>query len=240
MRTIPEVVARRSDLGTFLVHLTRGNDDPDARANLLSILNSRVLSARSAYGSAVGALEKRMPVSSGDLDSQRCVCFTETPLEHLNLLIGKIEGRQCDFSPYGVAITKRIGRNRGVNPVWYLDITPTGRNWLTNDVDALIEEAIGTGAFCSSHIARLSPFIEQMGSQIGSYWKEYWWEREWRHVGDYPLSGTIIGLAPEEEHEQILNEVTADLNVKFVDPMWGLESLIARLAGFNSDEVGML
>lgn len=38
-------------------------------------------------------------------ESQNCVCFTETPLEHVSLLLGKIGDRNCEFKPYGIAIT---------------------------------------------------------------------------------------------------------------------------------------
>ena len=66
--------------------------------------------------------------------SQRVVCFTETPLEHIHLLTSDIDGRQIKFEPYGIALTKPIARSSGTNPVWYVDITP-GHDWLTNPLN---------------------------------------------------------------------------------------------------------
>ena len=37
------------------------------------------------------------------------------------MLVAEIENRQFSFAPYGIAITKRVGRERGVNPIWYID-----------------------------------------------------------------------------------------------------------------------
>jgi hypothetical protein len=39
-------------------------------------------------------------------------------------MLGQIEGRSVQLEPYGIAITKKLGRKGGVNPVWYLDMTP--------------------------------------------------------------------------------------------------------------------
>jgi hypothetical protein len=63
--------------------------------------------------------------------SQRVVCFSETPLEHVYSLVADIEGRQINLEPYGIALTKLVARRIGVNPVWYVDMTPAGHEWLT-------------------------------------------------------------------------------------------------------------
>ena len=85
---INQLLSRRSDLSTFVVHLTRAEGDESGSDRLRSILGSRLIEARSAYGQA------RLKVAS-DADaeaSQKVVCFTETPLEHLYLLTQTIEG----------------------------------------------------------------------------------------------------------------------------------------------------
>ncbi|MBX9771721.1 MAG: hypothetical protein K2X29_10135, partial [Candidatus Obscuribacterales bacterium] len=56
----------------------------------------------------------------------------------------EIQGRRIRLAPYGVAITKVQGRRYGLNPVWYLDITP-GHDWLTTPVNSLVERAINEG-----------------------------------------------------------------------------------------------
>lgn len=239
---IEDILARRTDLSTFLVHLTRTADGASAKERLKRILIDNEIKATSPFGHAVSVLRAAGVVA----DSQKCACFTETPLEHVFSLLGDIEGRACRFEPYGVAITKRQGRKRGVNPVWYVDITP-GHGWLTVPLNTLIQEAIDDEErdFADSPIARITPFIEQMGRSAGgmgaAYRKEFWWEREWRHVGDFRLPGRAIVLCPEEERDEfktILDREDGTLSAKLVDPRWGLEQIIAHLASFDDDEIG--
>lgn len=244
-KTIEAVLARRSDLSTFLVHLTRTTDDMDADDKLESILKGQKLEARNAFGPAVPRLEK----VKQSVDSQKCVCFTETPLEHVSLLLGKIDNRNCDFKPYGVAITRKQGRKEGVNPVWYTDMT-VGHDWICHHhIEPLIDEAINSGRFDKSHVAAISPFIEQMGSGKSEfsekgYKKEFWWEREWRKVGNFRLPTHLIVLCPEDEIRRfrtVVDNLDKDdcfIRPRFIDPRWSLEMIIGRLAGFSSDEVG--
>jgi hypothetical protein len=58
-----------------------------------------------------------------DFKTHHCVCFTETPPEHLHLLLREIEDmkRDCHFGPYGIAVTKLVARRTGINPAWYID-----------------------------------------------------------------------------------------------------------------------
>jgi len=230
---IKQLLARRSDLSTFLIHLTREYPDgTPAKDNLKSILSNKVIEARNAYGSAVGRLNKLRADTTENLNTQKVVCFTETPLEHVRLLIEEIQGRKFEFGPYGVAISKRTARVSGVNPVWYLDITP-GHNWLTKPLNKIIDKEIQGNTFITSEIARLTPFIEQMGKGE-DYFKEYWWEREWRHVDDLSLVMNFIIICPEED----FSDVTPSTNqMPFVDPKWSLEQIIGHLARFSSEDI---
>ena len=242
MATLSEIVSRRSDLGTFVVHITRHHEGRTAKANLTEIIKTGKIIAHSPFGSAVKALEgasKKGQVSADDMATQKAVCFTETPLEHLHLMLATIEDvkRDCEFGPYGIAITKKVARQRRVNPIWYVDITP-GHDWLILHVNNLVEDAISKGNFAKSDIAKLTPFIEQMGTGEG-YRKEFWWEREWRHRGNFVLPDTVIALAPEEEHEEFAKIIeSSHIEARLIDPRWGLEAIIARLAGFEPEDVG--
>lgn len=243
---IEEVLARRSDLSTFLVHLCRTSEGMSARDRLVSILRDGCIKAVNPMGQAVSALTK----AGLSTESQRTVCFSETPLEHTSLLCQPIEGRNCQFEPFGIAITKKQGRRKGANPVWYLDMT-MGHDWLTKWGDALVEAAIAEvrkGEIPAFYVGyspaiRLAPFIEQMGTWEGSR-KEFWWEREWRHVGDFELPHPVIVLCPEEEIPEIraINENENDgvPHAACIDPRWSLEQIIARTAGFSPDHVGPL
>ena len=89
----------------------------------------------------------------------------------------------------------------------------------------------------------MAPFIEQMGTKKGvqGYRKEFWWEREWRYQGDFELPDHFIVLCPEKEipaFKKLLKK--EDLLVPLLDPRWGLEQIIARLAGFKPGEIDVL
>lgn len=233
---ISHVLARRTDLSTFLVHLSR-DGGATALANLQAILQSMTIEARTPFGQAVS----KLAAAGLPTDSQRCVCFTETPLEHIALLAEPIEGRQHRLQPYGIAITKKQARTLAVNPVWYIDITP-GYNWLTHPVDDLIDVALAAHD-PAAPIFRLTPFFEQMGTgNLGLpnyYRKEFWWEREWRHVGNCTLPQRLFVIAPEASHAVLRGAPGWSQSFRLLDPAWSLEQMIARVAGFDQADVAL-
>ncbi len=194
---IEELLHRRSDLSTFVIHWTRQYEGVAARDNLVSVLKSRTIEARNPMGAGVQTLRKLEAAGtlSGDslkdaLDSQRVVCFTEAPLEQAWSFICNISGRQNQLEPLGLAFRKEDARRMGINPVWYVDMTP-GRYWLTHYVENLVRRAADQGkAFADDPISKIAPFIEGMGTWPGLGRKEFWWEREWRHLGDLSFSLT--------------------------------------------------
>jgi hypothetical protein len=202
--------------------------------------------------------------------TQKCVCFSEAPLEQTWMLTRDIKGRATPLSPYGVVFTKALGRRSGVNPVWYLDITP-GHAWLTNPVNALVEIArrqesyaidsvppkvdgklLKSPAPADDPILKLTPFLEQMGptNRPGEL-KEFWWEREWRRVGDlsFAWKQVVAVLAPADDHEDLVSDLAQKVGesepevgrqLRLLDPQWGLERMIAALAGVPEHEAGPL
>ena len=177
--------------------------------------------------------------------NQRVVCFSETPLEHVNLMCGEIEGRTVALEPYGVALTKLKARKLGINPVWYIDMTggADSHNWrLSKTLDDIRNAAVRQARadnenFHTYSLAALFPFMEQMGTWGGGNRKEFWWEREWRHVGDLslPFAG-LIWLCPEAEIAGVNERAGYELK-PWLDPTWGLEEIIAHLSGFPLREV---
>jgi hypothetical protein len=233
---IRELLSRRADLSTFLVHLTRDTEDGrTAKSNLKRILKRHVLLARRPFGPAGDSSPE---LSKRDLATQRCVSFSETPLEHIHCLTCEIPGRGVRLSNYGLAFTKMAARKRGVNPVWYVDITP-GHDWLMKPINEMIRAEAKRGRFRESNLAQVCPFIEPMGSgrRRGGwgYRKEFWWEREWRHRGDFSFGyyDIAFGLAPEDDVEAFETRVRtlSRRRVRFLDPNWGPEKMIAHLAG---------
>ncbi|MGO9165422.1 MAG: abortive infection system antitoxin AbiGi family protein [Candidatus Sulfotelmatobacter sp.] len=186
------------------------------------------MEARSPFGPAWRSLRK-----SREKDSQNCVSFSEAPLEHVYCLTGRIPNRQVHLSRYGLGFTRMTARRKGVNPVWYVDITP-GHEWLMNPINRLIERTVETRKrFRTSQLALIAPFIEQMGTGQ-TYRKEFWWEREWRHRGGFKfqLSEVIFGFCPEERIDEF-EKFTRKLGhkIRFIDPNWNLERIVAHLCG---------
>jgi len=244
MATIEDLLHRRNDLSTFVVHFTRDTPPSSAYENLLSILTGWCLRASNTYGMAKNLADRFPEVAA----TQRTVCFTETPLEHAWMMCSDIDNREVQFNGYGVAFTKTFARRRGANPVWYLDITP-GRDWLTNPINQMVREAEeaaspggstpDTAGLSEAPILRLTPFIEQMGRPgAAGRRKEFWWEREWRHVGElhFTPNDIVVVFAPETAHAALQNALAADANYidrmpKIIDANWGLERMIGVLAG---------
>lgn len=193
--------------------------------------------------------------------TQRCVCFTETPLEHTWMMTSPMAGRQTNLSKYGLAITKAFARRMAVNPVWYLDMT-MGHDWLTVPINHLVKIAqegkstfvdeegkiVGSPPPARDPILALTPFLEQMFSHATSR-KEFWWEREWRKVGHFPFpwSKVVAVFAPESDHDdfvsdlaklQNLDEDYVERRLKVLDPDWGLERMVAKLAGVSDEDAG--
>ena len=238
MTSIDDLLHRRPDLSTFIVHFTRDRVDRTAYENLLSILSGRQLTAGSKHGQA----------KDREVPKQEVVCFTETPLEHAWSLVADIEGRQFPLRPYGVVFTKIWARRQGANPVWYVDKSP-GKDWiLSNGIDAMIKRAIDAGE-TDHEIFDLTPFVEVMGTWPTTGRRlEFWWEREWRTVGDMTFSwdDLVSVFVPEAEHVKFrgdLAKLRPDYNVQglnLLDPAWGLERMIGSLAGMPTQFLGPL
>jgi hypothetical protein len=222
---IEDVLHRRGDLSTFVVHLTRNRADCSAFDALVSIYEDETICAYTPMGRAA---EEDDPEDSS-CQSQRVVCFSETPLEHIYSLVADIEGRRIKLEPYGIALTKMAARRLGVNPVWYVDMTP-GRDWeISAAANALRELARTSGDFHNHPAARILPFIEGMGTWPNRQ-KEFWWEREWRHVSDMSIpSRGVVWLCPEEKIDDF-EDAVGERVAAWVDPRWGLEQIIAHLA----------
>src|SRR5207248_414766 len=111
-------------------------------------------------------------------------------------------------------------------------------------LNELRDQAVASGDFHHHPVANLLPFAEPMG-----VWpertREFWWEREWRHVGTLHLPPVgYLFLCPEDEIEQFAprleGEHVSEWNRRkrrFIDPRWGLERIIAHLAGMPKDYI---
>jgi hypothetical protein len=148
MATIEDLLHRRTDLSTFLVHFTRSYGNRSARQNLIGILRNQRIEARKIHGMA-DQLVKQFPALA---DGQKTVCFTETPLEHAWMMCSSIDGRRVQFDDgYGIAFTKTLGRCQGVNPVCGISIRPP----------AATSGSPRQSATCSTRQCGMRPPVEQ-------------------------------------------------------------------------------
>lgn len=221
---IEHLLNRRSDLSTFLVHLTKDSPGKSAKDNLVSILESGKIEARSSKGwGSTGRAKLPQPC----LDLMKVVCFSETPLEHIYSLYQPIRGRDVNLASYGLAFARETARDKGANPVWYVDMTP-GRDWvIARALDALRAEAAAAPDFGVHPASRILPFVEGMGDWGPGSRKEFSWEREWRHLGHFMFSDFDIALVlcPEED----IDEFERTGFITAVDPSWSLERMIASI-----------
>jgi hypothetical protein len=239
--TIEELLQHRTDLSTFVVHLTRDWEGRTARENLASIVEERTLRAGAPKGWATWT---GFELDEDALASQRVVCFSETPLEHVHALFANIEGRSINFAPYGLAFPKMVARWMGINPVWYIDLSRAPGEWrdwpIKEALNTLVRDAAAN--FDKHPVSRLAPFIEGMGSwpngNGGTRLREFSWEREWRHVGDLNLDGwwsKTLWLCPEAEIDEFAAQVGD--GPRCIDPAWGLERIIGHLLGMGEAEM---
>jgi hypothetical protein len=239
-QTIDEVLARRTDLSTFVVHLTRDSEIASACENLASIIEDRQLRAGDPKGWATW---EGFGLDREALATQRVVCFSETPLEHVHSLFAEIEGRSIQFRGYGVAFPKMVARWMEINPVWYIDLSRapgTWRDWpMKEALNQLVLDA--NGDFAGHPISKLAPFIEGMGSfpdgNGGVRLREFAWEREWRHLGDLDISpwwSRALWLCPESELEVFEAQIGEG---HCIDPAWSLERIVGHLLGMRTDEM---
>jgi hypothetical protein len=233
---IGDALQRRSDLSTFVVYLTRDHDGRTARENLRSIIHERTLRAGDPRGWATWG---GFSLPAAALETQRVTCFSEAPLEHINSLFADIQGRTFKFRGYGVALPRMVARRMGLNPVWYVDMTPgpgaERREWMVVDaLNALVRAS--RESFGDHPISRLAPFIEGMGTWPQRT-REFSWEREWRHLGDVNLDpwwSKLLWLCPEAELA-MFEQLVGGSNV--IDPQWGLERILGHLLGLEPSDM---
>jgi hypothetical protein len=101
-----------------------------------------------------------------------------------------------------------------------------------------------------SPIAEVAPFIETMGpvGPVGdAHRREFWWEREWRYRGNlaFAWSDVVAVFAPHTVHAILqaaleAQRVEAEEPPAILDPRWGLERMIAALAGVPDEYAGPL
>jgi hypothetical protein len=218
--TIEQVLHRRTDYSSFLIHLTRAQEGLSARNALRQILNQRRLQARNPHCLFV----RQIPAQHAHRFN--VVCFTEAPLHQIKAFLGEIQGRQVKLGPYGLVFTKTFIAGRGGNPAFY--INTYHQLDLRNAALALFQRAQQQGF--PAALTRLLPFVNIFGRTRSGGRYDFHWEREWRVVGDVTFNyrDVVVGLCPEDRVDDFEEEFSG---VKFISPRWGLDRIMTHLLG---------
>ena len=147
----------REDFSRFVVHLTRDFEDSGPLENLVDILRSRRIEARSAhclfYHKIAG-----IGFSSVLKKKFNTVCLTEVPLSQLRYIVGAYPGRRIELAPYGLVFLRSNLLKKGANPVVYVNSQETGlREFLLNQFTAHFAHVRRTDRFAKPMVTTRTP-----------------------------------------------------------------------------------
>lgn len=201
-----------ADMSDYVVHFAKPHDGHPAYTTIMGILSSQTIRAFNGFGIARNA--------APDRDTQRVVCFSETPLHYLT----RIADRR---SEYGIVFRKSFIVSRGGNPILYAYHNQP----LADAVRALM---IAARDEPGSPVWAITPFVDSVG---GTY--NFEWEREWRHVGDFrfEVSDVAFLIIPASDHEAARDffasaeedQVGPNYPCPFIDARWNRDQIAAAL-----------
>lgn len=210
-----EFLKRKRDFSPLLVHLTKDADGngPPAEDILEIILQEKILRAYNHYCLFESNLEK---ADISVKEKFKVVCFTETPIDLIDVLLMDLEGRyRFKPKPFGLVFTKDFIRQHGGNPVFYVSSGLFDSLWKAYE-DA---KARNFDKDDNKFLALVNKCNDEM---------DFHWEREWRVVGDlkFDLSDVYCALCPEDRivhFEHKFSELT------FIGPNWGIYQIFDKL-----------
>mgnify|MGYP001062315342 CR=1 FL=1 len=218
--SLDEFLDEKRDYSPLLVHLTRDGIDAfgdpcvSAKEVLECILDEKTLKAFNYYCLFNSDLESQ---SSSSQDLFKVACFTETPIDQINVLLMEVNGRNFKPKPYGLVFKKDYIRQQEGNPVFYVAGSLFDSLWrLYNDAK---ERSF------SSRDNKVLALVNKCDEEI-----DFHWEREWRIVGDlkFRLNDIYCGLCPEEDISYFKNKYSP---VVFISPSWGISKILDKLVG---------
>ena len=210
-----KLLDQKRDYSPFLIHLTRDNEEFSARDVLKQILDDKELRAYSFtycfFGKDLEAKDKSLQ------DKFKVVCFTETPLDQIDMLLKRVEGKNIDLEPYGLVFKKEFIRKNGGNPVFYMSTNLARLLWPLYNKGVEIQFSDGENSLLA-----LVTICEK--------WNDWHWEREWRTVGNlkFDLKDIYCGLCIEGDISGFENKYAP---VTFISPYWGINKILDKLVG---------
>jgi hypothetical protein len=214
-----EAAQDRHDISRFMVHLTRDDRNTffengrPARDNFLSILDSQQITA---FGSHC-LHRPKIP----DFHQKKfwVTCFSETPLDQVQHLVGFIRGRHIALDSYGFIFRREFLIANNAQPVTYVSSYGEDQS-RRQGYDAIFESALAM-KFTGSRW-KVLPFVSAMHEKY-----DFTWEREWRILGSlsFQISDIACAIVPEDVDLEIKKRL-ASLAIPMFSPDWGLERMV--------------
>jgi hypothetical protein len=210
---ISEFLYNKRDYSHLLVHLTkRSNEEFSAKEILSFILDEHILRAYNAWC----IWNKDLNESNNAVlrEKFKVVCFTETPIDQIGIILKPLSGRLYQPEPYGLVFEKEYIRTKEGNPVFYVTreiAKPLSKIYSDQkqQADDKICRLLALFTFCDKR-------------------NDWHWEREWRIVGnlDFEPEKVYCGLCPEKDIPYFYKKYEP---VKFIDPRWGSKRILDEL-----------
>lgn len=145
----------------------------------------------------------------------KVVCFTETPIDLIDVLLMDLEKRRYKPKPFGLVFTKEFVRQRGGNPVFYVSGSLFDSLWKA------YEDAKARNFDREDN--KFLALVNRCDDQI-----DFHWEREWRVVGNlnFDLKDVYCVLCPQG-HQASFKKKFDELT--FVDPDWSIYQILDTL-----------
>ena len=216
--SVEEFLEKKEDFSPFLVHLTRDDGEFCAKDILDTILVENTLKAYNHYCYFSPALNKSQSIS---LQYKfKVVCFTETPIGQIDVLLNKVSQRNFNPEPYGLVFQKEYIREMGGNPVFYVN-----RKIANPLMNLIFYPHVENTAQVSDDVCRLLALVT-----ICEKYNDWHWERDWRIVGnlEFKYKDSYCGLCPEEDIAYFGNKYT---EVRFISPYWRSNRILSKLVG---------
>lgn len=224
-QSLDEFLDKKQDYSPFLVHLTKDDESVweenktimPANGVLEAILDEKTLKAFNHFC----LFSPNLKDQNTDLqDKFRVVCFTETPIDQIHILLTELGGRNFKPKPYGLIFTKEYIRENKGNPVFYVNKEIAKPLWQLYWPICNKDEAQSYDEICK--LLALVTVCEK-----GNDWH---WEREWRIVGNFgfKLKDIYCGFCPEKDIEYFERKYPP---VKFISPDWSENKILAKGVG---------
>ncbi len=225
---LDEFLDKKRDYSPFLVHLTKDGEGISfdgeessivpAKDVLEQILEDKNLTAYNHFCLFSPSLKESKSVALED--KFRVVCFTETPVGQIDVLLKEVFERDFKPKPFGLVFEKEYIRKQKGNPVLYV----------TKDIAKPLWQLYWP--LCSEgseqpfdEVCRLLALVSVC--EKGNDWH---WEREWRIVGNFgfKLQDIYCGFCPEEYINYFERKYPP---VKFISPYWSKDKILAKGVG---------